>query len=371
MHNIKSFPQITPILVANSLKFNRCENRNSTKSQFYSSRPRMSSLEPPTTANITIETTKGSIEVEIWAKEIPITTKSFLQNCLDGKYTGQTFPTILPNLVQLEPIDGADYQFKDEFHSRIRFNRKGLLGFLKENEDFKNNHTTGSFFVTLTDIPQYNNKYIIFGKVVGDSFYNVMKIRDSELKDGIPIYPAKITNIKVNIQYFEDLVEPVPQEIQEPVFKKAKKGKGKVKLNYDDGEEVADNFVMKSAHELLNDRKLSNKLYVEKANKVIESEVELRLETDSVERRIIEHTDSDISPEKVTSDNSSSLEEVNTVVPSAEKPTTQSVSIAIPSTRKSPVARDPTLDSDYDPNLDLSDDEFDPVKLHNHKFIVS
>lgn len=325
----------------------------------------MATLEPPTTARVTIETTKGSIEVEIWAKEVPVATKSFLQNCLDGKYTGQTFPTIQSNLIQLDPIDEASYHLKDEFHTRIRFNKKGLLGFLRENDDYKNNHSTGSFFITLTDIPQYNNRYIVFGKVVGDSFYNVLKIKDSELKDGIPIYPTRITGIEVNTRYFEDLTDPQVEEVAEPLLKKAKKAKTRVKLSYDDGEDEPDNFVMKSAHELLNDRKLVNKKQIVEKDTTDTSKVEVT-EARPITDATSETTSTDANFTGSTSTDVTS--ETTSETTSATTSTTTSTTTSLP---KIPVVRDPSIDSDYDPNLDLADEEFDPTILHTHKFIAS
>ncbi|TKC42488.1 hypothetical protein EI555_004736, partial [Monodon monoceros] len=57
-----------------------------------------------------------------------------------------------------ESIYGAP--FKDEFHSRLRFNRRGLVAMANAGP-----HDNGSqFFFTLARADELNNKHTIFGK---------------------------------------------------------------------------------------------------------------------------------------------------------------------------------------------------------------
>lgn len=60
--------------------------------------------------------------------------------------------------------------FKDEFHQRLKFGRRGMVAMANSGKD-----TNGSqFFITFAECPHLNKKHTIFGKVVGDSVYNLL-----------------------------------------------------------------------------------------------------------------------------------------------------------------------------------------------------
>ncbi|CCH47010.1 Peptidyl-prolyl isomerase cwc-27 [Wickerhamomyces ciferrii] len=225
----------------------------------------MSTLEPQTSAKARIHTTKVPIDVELWAKEAPITCRIFLTNVLNQKFNGWLFNRVLTNfIVQVDGLLNQELH-EDEFNSRIRFNKRGYLGSINLGS---RNSNTGKFFITLKDTPELNNKNTIFGKVVGDSIFNVIKISEGEVSDDgeTPLYPVKITKSEILVPYFDDLVkeEVSDKQPKETNLKKTKKKKPKVKLSLGvDGEEGEEDtepvkkIKMKSAHELLNDKKLS------------------------------------------------------------------------------------------------------------------
>ncbi|ABN66492.2 predicted protein [Scheffersomyces stipitis CBS 6054] len=286
------------------------------------------SLEPPTTAKVIFQTSRGPIEIQLWAKEIPTLSRAFLQRCVNKKFNGQKFTSILKSLVQLEVPQDAQFDMRDEFNSRIRFGRRGSVGVARKNEDSRNNHTVASFFITLVELPSYNDKYTIIGRVEGETFYNVIKIADSELdENNVPVYPAVVKDVEIITPYFDDLIaDEAEVSVQdEPSKKKSRKEKKPtIKLSYNEeevDEEDHEDFKMKSAHELLNDKRLSKKF---KAN-----------------------------------------------VPSAvEEFQKGSRSDKSQYTPKAPIKRDPTIDSDYDSYVDLSSDEdFEISTLQNHRFI--
>ncbi len=98
-------------------------------------------IEPQPTAKVLLETTSGDILLELFAKQTPITSRNFLQLCLDGYYNGTIFHRLVPGFVVQggDPTGNGDggeaiYDgglFEDEFHSRLKFNRRGLLGMAK------------------------------------------------------------------------------------------------------------------------------------------------------------------------------------------------------------------------------------------------
>ena len=53
--------------------------------------------------------------------------------------------------------------FKDEFHSRLRFVRRGLVAMANAGKD----DNASQFFFTMGPTQELQNKHTIFGKVVG------------------------------------------------------------------------------------------------------------------------------------------------------------------------------------------------------------
>merc|ERR1711990_1234872 len=130
------------------------------------------STEPATTGKVCIVTSLGDIDVELWAREAPLTCKSFLQHCLDGYYDGVVFHRVIKDFMAQtgDPLgtgeggEGAyEKTFKDEFHSRLRFNRRGLLGMANAGK----NDNGSQFFITLDAANDLNKKHTVFGRVTG------------------------------------------------------------------------------------------------------------------------------------------------------------------------------------------------------------
>ena len=132
--------------------------------------------------------------------------------------------------------------FKDELHSRLKFNRRGLLGMANEGAD-----TNGSqFFITLGITPELQGKNTLFGRVEGETIYNVAKMGEIEVEEGSdrPVYPVKITGVEILVNPFKDMAkrarvaEVVKEKVPE-VKKKRKAGKQLLSFGDDDGEEEA------------------------------------------------------------------------------------------------------------------------------------
>ena len=54
---------------------------------------------------------------------------------------------------------------------------------------------------------ELNNKHTLFGKGVGATIYNMIKLQDGEVEDDRPTHPHKIIRTKVLINPFPD-IEP-------------------------------------------------------------------------------------------------------------------------------------------------------------------
>lgn len=285
----------------------------------------MSSLEPQTTAKARLHTTKGVIDIELWAKETPITSRIFLNNILNQKFNGWQFNRILPHFIV--QIDGSSNQelFEDEFNTRIRFNRRGMLGSVNLSS---RNSNTGKFFFTLKDTPELNNKNTIFGKVVSDSIFNVIKISEGELSDDgeTPLYPVKIMSSEVLVPYFDDLKKEEIAQIGEKIpTKKSKKKKSKVKLSLGDEEEIEEQadvskFKMKSAHQLLNDKRLSKESESLEANTNTGAKAEKTEEPKSPENTNGAKVEVDFVPKNVETERDSIKE--STITAETQQPKT-------------------------------------------------
>lgn len=119
--------------------------------------------------------------------------------------------------------------FKDEFHSRLTFSRRGIVAMANSGA-----HTNLSqFFITLDACPWLQKKNSIFGKVTGPTIYNVDKFKDCETdSEDRPAHPPKILSVSVVNNPFDDIV-PRQGAVQPDAasktaaVEKRKKGKGK------------------------------------------------------------------------------------------------------------------------------------------------
>ncbi|KAI9763031.1 MAG: Peptidyl-prolyl isomerase cwc27 [Chaenotheca gracillima] len=211
-------------------------------------------IEPQPTGKVVLQTTAGEILLELFTKQTPATGRNFLQLCLDGYYDNTIFHRLVPGFV----IQGGDptgtgeggeaiYDgglFADEFHSRLKFNRRGLLGMANSG---KKNDNGSQFFLTLGKTEELNGTNTMFGRVAGDTIYNLMKMGEAEVADDgseRPLYPTKITGTEVLVNPFEDMqkrervVQPIVEK-KEPKKKLSKKKGGKTLLSFggDEGDE--------------------------------------------------------------------------------------------------------------------------------------
>ncbi len=97
--------------------------------------------------------------------------------------------------------------FPCELHSRLRFNRRGLLAMANTGHD----DNTSQFFLTLDRAEALQGKHTIFGKVVGDTIFNLLQIGELEVEEGEgegdrPLFPARILGAEVLMNPFEDMV---------------------------------------------------------------------------------------------------------------------------------------------------------------------
>ena len=67
--------------------------------------------------------------------------------------------------------------FLDEFHSRIRFSHRGIVAMANDGSRNKNE---SQFFMTTDACPWLDKKHTIFGKIQGETIFNLIKISEVE-----------------------------------------------------------------------------------------------------------------------------------------------------------------------------------------------
>lgn len=251
--------------------------------------------EPLTNGKVLLKTTVGDIDLELWSKETPKACRNFVQLCQEGYYDGTIFHRVVKGFI----VQGGDptgtgtggesiygHPFKDEFHSRLRFNRRGLVAMANAGRD----DNSSQFFFTLAATPELQNKHTIFGKVTGETIYNMLKLQDALVdKEERPLYAQKIIKAEILYNPFPDIVpRTVPTEksqVQEGKTKEKRSGVKNFKLlsfgeeAEEDEEEVIEanrkySGRSKSTHDVLNDPNLSAVPAVESETKKQEDDIE-------------------------------------------------------------------------------------------------
>jgi len=115
-----------------------------------------------------IETSKGTIELELSAQHAPQTVNNFVFLAREGFYDGVSFHRVISNFM----IQGGDptgtgsggpgYRFADEFDGNPLKHEKGVISMANAGPN-----TNGSqFFITHDPQPHLNGNHTVFGKII-------------------------------------------------------------------------------------------------------------------------------------------------------------------------------------------------------------
>jgi peptidyl-prolyl cis-trans isomerase A (cyclophilin A) len=159
------------------------------------------------------ETNQGTIVVELFPNDAPITVKNFVDLAEGNKewkdprtgetkktryFDGLVFHRVIPEFM----IQGGDptgtgtggpgYRFQDEFKPNLKFDKPGRLAMANAGPG-----TNGSqFFITEVNTDFLNNKHTIFGQVVEgmDVVRKIARVpRDGNDKPRTPVVMQKVT----------------------------------------------------------------------------------------------------------------------------------------------------------------------------------
>ena len=153
-----------------------------------------------------------AVIVRLWA-QAPLACRNFIQLALEGYYDNSVVNRVIKDfMIQMGDPTGTGKggesvwgrPFKDEVHGRIKFNHRGQVAMANEN---KPNTNRSQFFITLGPCDWLDRKHTIFGKVTGNTFYNVARLGDADVDaNDRPVEPFTINSIEILSNPFEDIV---------------------------------------------------------------------------------------------------------------------------------------------------------------------
>jgi len=130
----------------------------------------------------TFHTNRGDFQVELFAREAPMTVNNFVFLAREGFYNGTTFHRVIKGFMAQggDPTGtgtgGPGYQFKDEPGAlALKHDSAGMLSMANAGRN-----TNGSqFFITFGPTPHLNGVHAVFGKVIsGMDVVNSLRERD-------------------------------------------------------------------------------------------------------------------------------------------------------------------------------------------------
>ncbi len=162
----------------------------------------------------TLKTTKGDITINLFPNHAPLTVENFVGLAEGTKeykddagrsgekyYDGLIFHRVIDQFMIQggcplgRGIGGPGYQFKDEFHPELTFNKPYLLAMANAGPG-----TNGSqFFITTVETPWLNHRHTIFGEVADEASKAVVDaIGTTPVGPGdVPRTPVVIESVEI------------------------------------------------------------------------------------------------------------------------------------------------------------------------------
>lgn len=145
-----------------------------------------------------IETSQGTIEIELYEDKAPNTTANFIKLAQSGFYDRLKFHRVIPKFM----IQGGDpkgdgsgdagYTIKDEISPTLNFTQPGVVAMANRGP----NTGSSQFFITTDPTPWLQGNYAIFGKVLKgqDIVGNISNVpRDANDKPLQDVVMKKVT----------------------------------------------------------------------------------------------------------------------------------------------------------------------------------
>lgn len=121
-------------------------------------------------------TTKGTIKLDLFYNQAPVTVSNFVNLSNRGYYNDISFHRVIENFMIQGgcPLGtgtgGPGYEFSDEFHPDLKHSEPGILSMANAGPG-----TNGSqFFITHLETPWLDNHHTIFGKTMDEDSQDVV-----------------------------------------------------------------------------------------------------------------------------------------------------------------------------------------------------
>ncbi len=136
------------------------------------------------------KTNRGEFDVQLFAKDAPITVNNFVFLAKDGFYDGLLFHRVIADfMIQGGDPDGRGtggpgYKWNDEQSAlKLKHDGPGVLSMANAGAN-----TNGSqFFITHVETAWLNGKHAVFGKVMGDGQKVVNAVKQGDKIESITI----------------------------------------------------------------------------------------------------------------------------------------------------------------------------------------
>ena len=122
-----------------------------------------------TEVGVVMHTSKGDINIRLFADKAPVTVASFANLVQRGFYDGLTFHRVIPDFMiqggcpQGSGTGGPGYRFEDECVPELKHDAPGKLSMANAGPG-----TNGSqFFITHVETPWLDGRHTVFGEVLG------------------------------------------------------------------------------------------------------------------------------------------------------------------------------------------------------------
>jgi len=147
-------------------------------------------IDPTKSYQAVITTSKGTIRLNLFAKEAPKTVNNFVFLAREGFYDGLSFHRVIADFMiqggcpQGTGTGGPGYKWDDEPAALAIKHEKGVISMANAGKN-----TNGSqFFITHIVTDWLNGKHAVFGRVVSDADQKVVDaIRQGDKIDKIEI----------------------------------------------------------------------------------------------------------------------------------------------------------------------------------------
>ena len=163
--------------------------------------PPLVTIDPDDQFMATVRTNNGTIILELFASQAPVTVNNFVFLARDGFFNGLTFHRVIPGfMIQTgDPTGtgagGPGYQIQDEIVRELVFDRSGVLAMA--NKPGVPNSNGSQFFITVATAPHLNGAHTIFGRVVtGLEIVDSISVARTDARDR-PLNPVTIESIGI------------------------------------------------------------------------------------------------------------------------------------------------------------------------------